>query len=301
MMACGMAADRHVAGDLAVVGVHVVDRKAQLRTFPRNRFCRLVTHEDAVAPVRMSLLPTTFAPGAFQTEMPLPASVSWRSRRPMIRLRSHDLSALRAGRRHKDCSRAGWPRPARGCRPFDENAGVHGLEAGPGAADLQAPDDASAAWIVTTLPLPFPWITAPARRLQDDLAVEPTGPAWSPGARRRTSPVGRGLDRGCRSPARRHVDRGRRGRPRRGEKPPAKTAETAAEQRMAHADRGSTSRRPRISMCMAWQNQVQKYQWTPGLVGDKGDRGRRLRADLHVDAVVVGRSRGSDPPPRPCW
>ena len=76
--------DRNVATDLAVVCIHVVDGERRSRKrLPLKRLRLLATTKIPSRPKRISLF-STLAPGAFQTETPLPASLMRPSVMPMI-------------------------------------------------------------------------------------------------------------------------------------------------------------------------------------------------------------------------
>ena len=153
---------------------------------------------------------------------------------------------------------------ARAARPLDENAGIHGLEVASGATDLQPHDrglggqdryDAAGAVSLNHRA----W-----GALQDDAFVQRDRPGMNAGLEDQNIALGRGRNRLPQfTAAGRYRPLSRPDGTRHGESH-SESGPYPTGALDDHVDCGSTSRRPRISMCMAWQNQVQKYQWTPG-------------------------------------
>ena len=204
-------ADRDIVRDLALVSVHVMDGEAQVaKAVAAEHVLPAGDREDAVAPNRKSLS-STFAPGAFHTETPLPAS--------LIRPRAGPMISLLPDNRAPGTVDVDAVEVTLDPVPFDNGAAAvfsmktpESISRGPcRSRESQAANDGPGAETVTTLPFPGPTSTAPDSPSSVNRARDPTGPRCSPAVRTTTSPSAARSITSCRRPRpapRRYVRRG---------------------------------------------------------------------------------------------
>ena len=214
-----MTADRHVAGHLAVVGVHIVDSKTHaFEPIPLEQVAPAGDDKDAVTPVADAVahhlgagrVPDRNAVAGFggsdiaQADDQVALNHGLR--------RSVQVDAIKivleaVGRDH---------RPGRG--PLDENAGVHGLEVAPGATDLQALDGSLGGLDRNHAAGAISLDHRARHALQGDALVQPDRPGMNAGLQDQDIALGRCRDRVPQVAATGlHRPLSRPGRPRRGE------------------------------------------------------------------------------------